>query len=57
MGYHIVLENCVGGELDGRFAKDEDDIQEAILALAKECVFRDGDVIRVIEAKAKRKYG
>lgn len=57
MGYHIVLQNFSGGELDGRFAKDEDDIKNAIIALAKDCVFAEGDVIRVIEAKKQRKYG
>lgn len=47
--YHIVLENRLGCELDGRFATNEDDIKGAILSLTRECEFSAGDVIRVIE--------
>jgi hypothetical protein len=50
MGYHVVLENSIGGELDGRFAANEDDIGEAVASLARECVFAPGDTIRIIEA-------
>ena len=49
--YHIVLENGLGCELDGRFASTEDEIKGAILALAQETVFAAGDVIRVIEVQ------
>lgn len=48
-GFHIVLENSSGCELDGRFAKDENDIKKAIEALVRDCDFAPGDVIRVIE--------
>jgi hypothetical protein len=47
--YHIVLENNLGCELDGRFAKDEDDIKSAIEALVRDCDFVAGDVIRIVE--------
>ena len=49
MGYHIVIENSFGCELDGRFAKNEKDIKPAMLALIEACIIAPGDVIRVIE--------
>lgn len=50
MGYHIVLENRLGCELDGRYAATENEISGAVAALAKDSIIADGDVIRVIEA-------
>jgi len=47
--YHIVLENRLGCELDGRFASSEDDIKSAVIALAKDAVLAEGDVIRIRE--------
>lgn len=52
-GYHIVLENSLGCELDGRFAASEDEIKDAVIALAREDVLSDGDVIRIVEARTK----
>jgi hypothetical protein len=50
-GFHITLENRIGGELDGRYAASEEEITEAVIALARECVLDDGDVIRITKAK------
>jgi|HubBroStandDraft_1064217.scaffolds.fasta_scaffold4834220_1 hypothetical protein len=50
MGYHVVLQNSFGGELDGRFAADEDDIGEVVASLAREYVLAAGDTIRIIES-------
>lgn len=49
MGYHVVLENSAGCELDGRFAANEDEIKGAVQTLVDECVLAPGDVIRVVE--------
>lgn len=49
MGYHIVLENSAGCELDGRFAANEDEIKGAVLALVEADEIAPGDVIRVVE--------
>lgn len=54
MGYHIVLENGHGCELDGRFAKGEDDIKSAVQALVDDCELAEGDVIRIIETTDKK---
>lgn len=54
MGYHVVLENSLGCELDGRYAKNDTDIRDAIVALLDGAILADGDVIRVIEAKNPR---
>lgn len=51
MGFHVVLENSLGCELDGRFAAKEDEIKGAVLALANECELAPGDVIRVVETQ------
>ncbi len=53
MGYHITLENSAG-ELDGRYARIEEDIPDAIIELVS-CirVFSDGDIIRITGAKPK----
>lgn len=54
MGYHIVLENSLGCELDGRFAKVEDDIKGAVRALVDDCELAEGDVIRIVETADKK---
>lgn len=51
MGFHVVLENSLGCELDGRFAANEDEIKGAVLALVTDDVINPGDVIRVIETQ------
>ena len=50
MGFHVVLESKAG-ELDSRFAADDESIRDAIIDLASRSIFADGDVIRVIKAK------
>jgi hypothetical protein len=51
MGYHIILKNSAGCELDGRFATTKEDIKGAVLALVKDCVIEPGDVIQVIATR------
>jgi hypothetical protein len=54
MGFHIVLENGAGCELDGRFAKTDDDIKSAVQALVDDCELAEGDVIRIVETTDKK---
>lgn len=54
-GYHVTLENS-GGELDGRYAANEKEISGAIIALASDCIFADGDIIRIIKTRIPKQH-
>lgn len=38
-----------GGELDRRAVCCEEDINDALIDLARHCVFADGDTIRIVQ--------